>query len=93
MKNKEILEIVNSKIHEIADEFEIDLNTDTDTIFVYSEKGTFDSMMLVALISEIEQELLINGLDVSLTSDKAMSRNTPFESNMSILNLLNEIIV
>ena len=46
-------------------------------------------MMLVALLAEIEEELLVNNdIDISLTSDKAMAKNTPFESNLSILNLI-----
>tara|TARA_B100001939_G_scaffold248459_1_gene215532 strand:+ start:11617 stop:11898 length:282 start_codon:yes stop_codon:yes gene_type:complete len=89
MNKDEILDIVNRKIKEISEEFDFELNTQENLIYVYSEKGTFDSMMLVALLAEIEEELLVNNhIDISLTSDKAMAKNTPFESNLSILSLI-----
>tara|TARA_Y100001958_G_C20824066_1_gene277715 strand:- start:200 stop:481 length:282 start_codon:yes stop_codon:yes gene_type:complete len=92
MNKDEILETINNKINEISEEFELELNIEENLIYVYSEKGTFDSMMLVALLAEIEEDLLVNkNIEVSLTSDKAMSKNTPFESNLSILNLILEL--
>ncbi len=91
IKKDDLLEIVNKKIQNISDEFDIQLTQEKDTIYVYSEKGNFDSMMLVVLISEIEEELLLkHDIEISLTSDKAMSKNTPFETNLSILNLIIE---
>ena len=48
-------------------------------------------MMLVVLLAEIEEDLLLNyKKEVSLTSDKAMAKTTPFESNISILDLIIE---
>ena len=56
------------------------------------KKGAFDSMMLVVLIAEIEEELMNNfDIEVSLTSDKAMAKATPYESNLKILNLIEEL--
>ena len=50
-------------------------------------------MMLVVLLAEIEEALLINfSVEISLTSDRAMSKSSPFESNLSILDLVSEII-
>jgi acyl carrier protein len=91
MTKTEILELINNTIIKIANEFEIEINKEKEKMFVYSEKGTFDSMMLVVLLSEIEEELYSQfKSEVSLTSDKAMSKNTPFESNLSILDLILE---
>ena len=88
MNKDELLDLINRKIKEISEEFDFELNTQENLIYVYSEKGTFDSMMLVALLAEIEELLVNNDIDISLTSDKAMAKNTPFESNLSILSLI-----
>tara|TARA_Y100000591_G_C21461781_1_gene511250 strand:- start:137 stop:421 length:285 start_codon:yes stop_codon:yes gene_type:complete len=91
MNKDKILNLINNSINKISEEFDIELNTENDKIYVYSELGTFDSMMLVVLIAEIEEELLLNfKMEVTLTSDKAMAKSTPFESNLSILNLIIE---
>ena len=92
MDEKSILKMINQKIEEISQEFEIDIDKNSDEIYVYSEKGAFDSMMLVVLIAEIEEELMKSfGIEISLTSDKAMAKDTPYESNLKILNLINEL--
>ena len=84
--------MINQKIEEISQEFDIDIDKNSDEIYVYSEKGAFDSMMLVVLIAEIEEELMNSfGIEISLTSDKAMAKDTPYESNLKILNLINEL--
>ena len=89
MDKKSILKMINQKIQEISEEFDIDI---PEIIYVYSEKGAFDSMMLVVLIAEIEEELMNNfDIEVSLTSDKAMAKDTPYESNLKILNLIEEL--
>jgi acyl carrier protein len=93
MNKGALLDIINRKIKEISEEFDFGLNSQESLIYVYSEEGTFDSMMLVALLAEIEEELLVNNdIDISLTSDKAMAKNTPFESNLSILSLILDLI-
>ena len=92
MDEKSILKMINQKIEEISQEFDIDIDKNSDEIYVYSEKGAFDSMMLVVLIAEIEEELMNSfGIEISLTSDKAMAKDTPCESNLKILNLINEL--
>ncbi|MDA9713430.1 hypothetical protein N9U28_02500 [Acidimicrobiaceae bacterium] len=92
MDEKSILKMINQKIEEISQEFDIDIDKNSDEIYVYSEKGAFDSMMLVILIAEIEEELMNSfGIEISLTSDKAMAKDTPYESNLKILNLINEL--
>ena len=57
IKKNDLLELVNKKLN-ISDEFDIQLTQEKETIYVYSEK-VLDSMMLVVLISEIEEELLL----------------------------------
>ena len=92
MDKKSILKMINQKIQEISEEFDIDIEKNSEEIYVYSEKGAFDSMMLVVLIAEIEEELMNNfDIEVSLTSDKAMAKDTPYESNLKILNLIEEL--
>ena len=92
MDKNSILKMINQKIEEISQEFDIDIDKNSDEIYVYSEKGAFDSMMLVVLIAEIEEELMNSfGIEISLTSDKAMAKDTPYESNLKILNLINEL--
>ena len=92
MDKKSILKMINQKIEEISEEFDINIDKNSDEIYVYSENGLFDSMMLVVLIAEVEEELINSfGIEISLTSDKAMSKNTPYESNLKILNLISEL--
>ena len=92
MDKKSILKMINQKIQEISEEFDIDIEKNSEEIYVYSEKGAFDSMMLVVLIAEIEEELMNNfDIEVSLTSDKSMAKDTPYESNLKILNLIEEL--
>lgn len=93
MNNSTILDLINKTIQKISKEFDIELKSNQEKIYLYSEKGTFDSMMLVVLLAEIEEAILINfNVEISLTSDKAMSKSSPFESNLSILELILEII-
>ena len=92
MDEKSILKMINQKIQENSEEFDIEIDKNSDEIYVYSEKGAFDSMMLVVLIAEIEEELMNSfGIEISLTSDKAMAKDTPYESNLKILNLIEEL--
>jgi acyl carrier protein len=93
MNNTTILNLINKTIQKVSTEFDVEINSNKEKIYLYTEKGTFDSMMLVVLLAEIEEALLINfSVEISLTSDRAMSKSSPFESNLSILDLILEII-
>jgi acyl carrier protein len=64
----------------------------SSTILIGSE-AILDSIGLVNVIVDIEGELAINDINVTLTSEKAMSRKvSPFRSVSSIVSFINECI-
>jgi acyl carrier protein len=64
----------------------------SSTILIGSE-AILDSIGLVNVIVDIEGELAMNDINVTLTSDKAMSRKvSPFRSVSTIVAFINECI-
>jgi acyl carrier protein len=63
-----------------------------NTILIGSE-AILDSIGLVNVIVDIEGELSVNDINITLTSEKAMSRKvSPFRSVGSIVAFINECI-
>lgn len=76
-------------------ENELELNIDFDSnIRLFGANSVFDSMELVQFIVEVEQFLDDEyGIEIELTSDKAMSRRTsPFISIKTLNNFIQEEI-
>ncbi|MCU7555371.1 acyl carrier protein [Alteromonas sp. ASW11-19] len=69
-----------------ADDRQIPLSPDTS---LYGPKGHLDSMDLVSLLVDIEDDLADSGFNVSLSDDKAMSRtNSPFLNINTLVNFI-----
>ena len=85
---QKLLEFINEFI--IESDIKLDFEIDENTRLIGSS-SIFDSMELVQFIVEVETLLEENfGMEIELTSEKAMSRKTsPF---ISIKTLLNYII-
>ena len=76
----EIEKYVQGKMKSFANENDIEINELRDNTRLMGGTGLLDSMDLVRFIVELEEALDDDfSLEVSLTSEKAMSRNTsPF---------------
>lgn len=63
-----------------------------DTI-LFGTNGYLDSMSLVSLLIDIEESLQNEGLDVSLSDERAMSeRNSPFRDVPALAEYIDKLI-
>jgi len=91
----ELREIEKIIIETINEYFEIqDINAIAhDNTVLLGEDAVVDSMGLVNLIVDIESKLLDEGIEISLTSEKALSRkNSPFRTIETIAEFIKEKI-
>ena len=87
--------ISNILINIISDYFDSqDFNTKVNLVTVLlGTESYLDSMGLVNIIIDIESTFLNEGIDISLTSDKAMSvRNSPFRTITTLTDFIFEQI-
>ncbi len=89
MEKTKINEIVIAALQDILDDDSVSVNSDT---VLLGRNAVVDSMGLVNLIVDIEGELSDNGLEVTLTSEKAMSqRNSPFKTVGTLTDYIKEL--
>lgn len=89
MKKKQINDILILTLQEYCNNNSIDVKVDDQTPLI-GEKRILDSLGLVNVIIDIETTLLEKGIDISLTSEAAMSAKlSPFRS----LNALGNFII
>jgi acyl carrier protein len=92
MENQEVKSLVIGCIKEYLETNDIKTVVNDNTPLIGSD-ALVDSMGLVNIIVDVESELLDNGIEISLTSEKAMSRKiSPFRSINSLVNFINEQI-
>ena len=90
MKKQEITEII---IDIVADFLQtqgthIEINEETA---LFGDKAVLDSMGLVNIVIDLESTLLDKGMEISLTSENAMSRRqSPFRSVSSLADFICE---
>ena len=95
MKLENVLELVKEKVKEIGEEKNnkalINCNEHTS---LYSPKGYLDSLTLVFLISEIEEEIENRYKTIiTLADEKAMSQKiSPFRSVNSLVNYIFKLL-
>lgn len=88
MDKKRINEIVISTLKDYCEANEINVELTKDTSLIGSAR-ILDSMGLVNTIVDIETAFLDEGVDISLTSEAAMSgRISPFRSVGSLCNFI-----
>jgi acyl carrier protein len=88
MNKETINEIVIATIKDYCDEKEIDVVLSKDTPLIGSTR-ILDSMGLVNVIVDIETAFLDEDVEISLTSEAAMSgRISPFRSVGSLCNFI-----
>lgn len=83
---------INQIIIEVLAEYlrtqEIDHQIDDKTV-IFGENGILDSMGIVNLIVDLEGYFSDKGVELNLTSEKALSlRNSPFRSVASIAEFI-----
>lgn len=86
-----ILRLIVAAIEEINEMREEDIPTDNVLdLCLYGSKGVFESMYLVAFLSQVEEGLEDEfGVDVSLASEKAVSlRVSPFSSVSRLIDFI-----
>lgn len=65
----------------------------SDTSILFGANGYLDSMALVSLLMDIEDALQEQGIDISLSDEKAMSlARSPFKNIPSITQYLHDVI-
>ena len=88
MNKDRIIKIVLEVLNEYFESHDIDEKATEKTI-LFGKDSVLDSMGLVNVIIDIESRFLDDDIEISLTSEKAMSRrNSPFRT----LATLNEFI-
>jgi len=72
------------------DDKQIPQQIDTE---LYGNNGHLDSMGLVAFLIDIEESLLDEGIQVTLSDERAMSQSkSPFRNVESLINYIDELI-
>jgi acyl carrier protein len=65
----------------------------SDSSILFGPNGHLDSMALVALLMDIEDAFLEQGIDISLSDEKAMSLSrSPFKDIPSITQYIHDVI-
>ncbi len=95
MTKNEIKQIIFDAIamanHAREEEDSIPISDDTE---LYGANGHLDSMGLVSFLIDIEEALLDNDIEVSLSDERAMSEaNSPFQNVESLVNYIDTIII
>lgn len=95
MKKEEILQIVLNQITEVIETFPIEaqFKINEETI-LFGNGSSIDSLSLVCIIVDIETTLSLEyGLEISLTDDRAMTREiSPFDNVSRLVDYMYEII-
>ncbi len=95
MTKEQILDIVVSNLKSLADTFPEDQRFEVnESTVLFGNGSSIDSLSLVSLIVDLEM-LFSNeyGIDISLTDDRAMTREiSPFDSVATLVDYIFEII-
>jgi acyl carrier protein len=94
MNKAEIQEIIFNAIAMTnnirEDDKQIPLQIDTE---LYGNNGHLDSMGLVAFLIDIEESLLDEDIQVTLSDERAMSQSkSPFRNVETLINYIDELI-
>ena len=92
MKEKEIIIVLIEVINEYFETQDINDKANEETV-LFGKDSILDSMGLVNIIIDIESRFLDEDIEISLTSEKAMSRrNSPFRTVNSLADYIVEQI-
>ena len=92
MGENELKKIIIKTINEYFEIQNINIIAHDKTVLL-GENSVLDSMGLVNVIVDIESIFLDDGIEITLTSEKAMSRkNSPFRTIETLAEFINEQI-
>jgi len=92
MHQKLIMDIVIQCVEEYFDSQDISESAKKDTV-LFGNKSMLDSIGLVSVIVDIESRFLDEDIEISLTSEKAMSRRySPFRTISTLAEFIKEQI-
>jgi acyl carrier protein len=95
MKKESIFEIVLSTVNNLVETLPYDqtFEVNRDTI-LFGNGSSIDSLSLVCVIVDIETTLSLEyGLEISLTDDRAMTREiSPFDNVSRLVDYIYEIL-
>lgn len=95
MNKESILKIVISNVTSLVDTFpdEQKFSVDQNTV-LFGNGSSIDSLSLVSVIVDLESTFSLDyDLDISLTDDRAMTREkSPFNSVISLVEYIDELI-
>jgi acyl carrier protein len=95
MERSDILEIVLKQVNSLVDTLPEDQKFDvTGSTILFGKDSNIDSLSLVSLIVDLEAYFLDeHNLEISLTDDRAMTREiSPFNNVTSLTDYLVEIV-
>lgn len=92
MNQSEIKKIVVSVVMQYLISQQIDHHIDESTS-LFGDSSILDSMGLVNIVIDLESEFLDKNIEISLTSEKAMSRRqSPFRTIATLVDFISEQI-
>jgi acyl carrier protein len=92
MELKKIVEIIIEVINDYFETQDIDKKA-TEKNILFGKDSVLDSMGLVNVIIDIESCFLDDDIEISLTSEQAMSRrNSPFRTVVTLAEFIQEQI-
>jgi acyl carrier protein len=92
MEKKKIEEVVIAAFHDYFETQDIQDKVDTDTV-LFGGEAALDSMGLVNVVIDIESFFHAEGYNISLTSERAMSRrSSPFRTVSTLVDFIAELI-
>ena len=85
-----IFSAINMANHARVDDAQIPVGDDTQ---LYGENGHLESMSLVAFLIDIEEAMLDEGIQITLSDEKAMSQSrSPFRNVKSLTDYIYTLI-
>ena len=85
-----IFDAIEMTNHSREDDDQIPISEETE---LYGTNGHLDSMGLVGFLIDVEESLLDQGQEVSLSDERAMSqKNSPFQNVQSLVNYIDSVI-
>ena len=92
MDKDNISKIVINTISDYYDSQDFTTKVNLETV-LFGNESFLDSMGLVSIVIDIESAFLNKGIEISLTSEKAMSvRNSPFRTISTLADFIFEQI-
>jgi acyl carrier protein len=95
MEKQEIYEIVQNQLSTLNETLPDDQKFSvTQNTILFGKGSSIDSMSLVSVIVDLESYFFDEkGIEISLTDDKAMTREiSPFDNVTNLVDYLNELI-